>query len=522
MADSSEFPQPRRRWSIFRIIVVGTVLAVSGFFAVGVWMLFGPRTPGIPIGRETTFLTEPVDADGYIDYSAVLVSAEVVDPSENAAQLYLRAAGKSLGGVRPADAWQEALSQLEVEPEFDPDLQLADFLAFAAEQNGELPDAVQSEATLETLNADLSRCTSAPWTREDFPLVAEWLAANEKPIQLILEGTDRPSFAFRPEHDGVLLDYLLPLAQELRTFARVLSVRAMHQVGEGDHAGAAETVEAMHRLARQTNRPAFIIEVLVGLAIEAVACSTEHALIAQLESVEAVRQHREMIAQRSPAEGLLDAINMTERCAALEMIQEIDREANGFAPKGMGRALFPAGLPALARRFLIRTIDTERVSRAVNNNFDELIDAIQQPLPERAVSLQTLEKRYAAPAGSPVAMGQNMEAIFGGMLMQPLLKSDGAYRRQLSQTKLLDVACAVRLFELENDRPAKERSDLVPKYLAEWPASDHDGKPFEDATFDGRWMIFFRTEGFENKLPAEIELPMRIDIPYSQEPASVE
>lgn len=122
-----------------------------------------------------------------------------------------------------------------------------------------------------------------PWTEDELPLVASWLKANEKPLELLVEASLRPR-RYDPlltvGDDGLLIEVLLPGAQESREAARALAARAMLRLGSGQVDAAWGDLLAVHRLGRLANQGPTLIDALVGIAIDAIACRGDNALIA--------------------------------------------------------------------------------------------------------------------------------------------------------------------------------------------------------------------------------------------------
>lgn len=517
--DSSQ--TDKRRWTLRRILTLSVVLCVVCLVGAFLWYSVAPRGPGISISRETSYLTEPVGDDGYIDYMAALMDREPIPAQQNAAQLYVQVAGLNLNEFLTPDAISAVCDQLDLTFPFDPTAKL-----LSVEQFGE---AREADGIVEPTVGDLidlaesqyERCLAAPWTPEEFPLLQSWLEANARPLEMIVEGTRRPGFQLRPRQDVMLSSYLLPLQQAMRGFSRALAIRAMSRIGQGDLDGAAEDVDALHRLSNQRNKPAFVIEMLVSFAMDAVAVDTEKALIAHLSTPEAVRRRRQIIAERPPLDGYIESINYSERCGGLSAIQYVDREARGIVPAGTAMLPWTAGQFAFVRRTQARMVDTDAASRQLNQYFDRFVAAFSMPVDERVTAISALEAELQSPNPKSVRgsfpMGQTLQKYVLLNAIAPIARFDEAYRRHTTRSKLLDVACAARLFELEQGRTANQQSDLVPKYLAEWPTDDIFGKPFEDAIVDDRWIVFHRIAAEETKRPSQIFHSMRIDIPYSIE-----
>jgi hypothetical protein len=135
----------------------------------------GKTQPWIAVSKETTFVTKPLDKDGYVDYFAALnqKASEGVTVDNNAAVLFAKA-GVGLSEFKP-DVREWYCKMLGIQPSTD-DSQ--DFMPLG-ELNGQD-------------NTDLTKVMTEPWSADKFPGFAEWLKLNEKSLELIIEGTLRP------------------------------------------------------------------------------------------------------------------------------------------------------------------------------------------------------------------------------------------------------------------------------------------------------------------------------------------
>src|SRR4029077_10871834 len=124
-----------------------------------------------------------------------------------------------------------------------------------------------------------------PWTANDYPHIAGWLEANEKPLALVIEASQRPEY-FNPLFSGKnateptsLVGALIPSVQGCRELASALVGRAMLRVAEGKFDDAWQDLLASHRLARLVARGATLIEALVGIAIDQIASQADLAYL---------------------------------------------------------------------------------------------------------------------------------------------------------------------------------------------------------------------------------------------------
>jgi len=297
----SESKPPRRKLSVLSILV-GVSLLCLGWFC---YQLFGPN-PSIIVSRETTFITQPLDADGLPDYGAYLLrqASEGVTPDNNAAVLIWQAMWPgelqqeywlplcdALGMaavpsqlerlVAPYDTTVRQQITLELlarypKPTLDDEAVYEQDYARGADRLSD--ENWQTRLRDETAGALIDEAMSRPWTTEQIPAIAKWIKSNQKPLDLLVEAAARPCY-FSPspnmldDSDRLLITMLLPDLQMMRTALRALQVRSMWQLGEGRTARAWQDLLACHRLARLTAKNDTLVGQLVAIAIEGVACN---------------------------------------------------------------------------------------------------------------------------------------------------------------------------------------------------------------------------------------------------------
>ena len=164
------------------------------------------------------------------------------------------------------------------------------------------------------------------WPMGNSDEVSRWLKANEKPLQLILQATERPRL-FIPMRAGTevqtIMGALMPYLNRYREMTMALRADA-HAPGAGDFAGARADVRAMHRLARLASQHLTLIGRLVGTGIEALACHTDrriaqHASLDATQCNDCLKDALELQELPSPAA----AIDTGERYYVLDFLQSV-------------------------------------------------------------------------------------------------------------------------------------------------------------------------------------------------------
>src|SRR5262249_19762041 len=140
------------------------------------------------VSKETTYVTEPLDKDGYIDYAAALNERlrQGVTPANNANVLLWKAIGPHPEGTTMPPEFFVWLG-IPAPPEkgeyfIDLNQYMKDHLKIDPSKDG--------DESHDQLNRSIQR----PWTLNEYPKLASWLEANEKPLALVVEATRRSHY----------------------------------------------------------------------------------------------------------------------------------------------------------------------------------------------------------------------------------------------------------------------------------------------------------------------------------------
>ena len=165
-----------------------------------------------------------------------------------------------------------------------------------------------------------------PWSKQEFPVWAEWFTANEKPLALIIEASKRPR-RYEPMLGGMVLVVLLPAAQQHRDVARALVARAMLRVHDGKTDEAWEDLMACHRLARLVGQGPTLIDALVAVTIDGIACAGDRAVLqhAKLSAAQIARM-QEDLKKLPPMPKMAEKIDVAERFMYLDCVSMVARE----------------------------------------------------------------------------------------------------------------------------------------------------------------------------------------------------
>ena len=120
---------------------------------------------------------------------------------------------------------------------------------------------------------------SRPWSMDELPALAAWLAANKKPLDIAVEASGRTKFfdPIRVSGDGLLLYAWMPLGPAHRTIAEALVARATLQLHDHKTDAAWQDLLAVHRLGRLTGQGPTLVHALVALDTDRRACNGDLA-----------------------------------------------------------------------------------------------------------------------------------------------------------------------------------------------------------------------------------------------------
>src|SRR5262245_14197850 len=499
----SPFRRLRRWW-------VSLPLGVLVALVYAAW----PGTWSFTVSPETTYVTGPLDAEGYVDYPTALNErlGQGITPDQNANVLIVRALGprpegaelpaeyyRWLGIDPPPDQGEYLLSwdkyfeaHLKNQPEEEEPRDWFD------EFFGADPDEVPvRKDRREEWNDRVDRARKWPWKAKDRPEIADWLKRNEKPLALMVEASKRPRY-FHPlvsknptPQSAQVLNSLLPTVQKCREVARALSCRAMARVDDGDLDGAWQDLLACHRLGRLVGSGGTVIQELSGLAITQIAATGELALLSHSRtSSKQVLAWLADLRRLPPIPSVAEKVDLGERflmldilmsmaCRGPEVLNELDRSNPKPPPNGFWSRLFT------------RSIDLDPAFRNANRMFDRLVDAGR--LPARAsrqaefgaITQDIIEMKAAVSELTPLERaaadrtrrGEFIGNVVIGLLLPAYEKIYDAADRTEQSERNVQVAFALAAYRADHGKYPASLDELAPKYLPKVPGDLFSGGP---------------------------------------------
>lgn len=524
-----------KRWVLTLVIALGLLFLCVGLcvlFAVKVagslgW--FGPERDGliVTISEETTHITQPLDEDGYVDYFAALNqrSCQGVAPEDNAAVLLGQAIGPvQLLGRCGEEARRSCVRDLGVSPPLPEE---GNYFIFLYDYGKELeeagPPALRRESKEQTpgeedprpntwwalLDEQRDQASERPWSREEFPELAEWLDRNEASLRLAVDGSRKERFYapfVRPKESLLLFNALLPAAYRCCEVCQALSIRAMLHLHEGNIEEARQDLLACHRWARLVGQGPFSLEALAAYGIDGTANSGD-AVVAHHGNLtsDEIRRYRADLEKLGPLPKMVEKIDVAERYQFLDMIVAVAR--GGPAVLDSSDGLEDQLVELVWERCGHRLYAWDTILRMGNRRFDQAVEAARiadrlkraeaiQKLEEEigdeaeaATDLKSLPKSFLS-KGPRKAVAERFGQMFPALFLSRLSTTLTSEDRAMATSRLADTALALAAYRADCGGYPERLAQLVPKYVDEVPSDVFTDDELRYAPFEDDYLLY--------------------------------
>jgi hypothetical protein len=447
--------------------------------------------PKVPIGKDTTVVDGPLDADGFIDYEAALNERlrKTITPQTNANVLLWKVFGPQLEDhpLPPGFFKQLGIGELPVKGNY--------FVGF----DKHLKTLNPQPDEMQPIYDQRDWATKRPWAVKDYPHIGAWVITNEKQLALVVEATKLPHYyvpmVSRRDADGKrgpLIRILLEGVHHCRDLAIALTARAMLRLGEGKDDEAWQDLLAAHRLAVLVASGATLIDSFVGIAIDRLACQADLAYLERAKlTTKQLRDRLKELQALPPLASIADKMDLFERFEYLDNLQAIPR---GDLSK-LTLIDVPPDLDPKTQERLLGSVDWAQANRAGNKWFDRAVsnlrikdralrvkelDRMEADLKALNVDAKSVEMRLAKLAMA----GAEPDKELGKAISDVFIQSSMNFRyvqtmRDRSEQIRYNgqIAFALAAYRLDNKRYPAKLDDLAPKYLAAVPLDVFTGKP---------------------------------------------
>lgn len=492
--------------AIFIAAAFGPVLITATAIAV---------EPKIRLGKETTYVDGPLDAEGYVDYAAALnlIYGRDVKPEQNANGLIWEAFGPGPIDDSIREPYFAALG-MPVPPRdgkyFTP---LTAFLTSAEDD--------RSERSM-VIHRQLDETLQRPWTAKEFPELAAWLAANDAPLKKIEAAARRDKF-YHPTIlrlvDGRREMVLVGCASALevwRQTGEALVARSTLRLGERRFDDARRDLFTCFRLGALVVQNAGPF----GYSAQGRAARIVPAYLQFADPpIETLRTCLTDLDRLTPPPDIAEKIELAGRFTYLDVLQRMKRD--GFdafeAPANNGQNTYH-----LLANGMVMTCEIEAAMQNGNRYFDRLASAAREPdakvrderIKALDVELKSLSLAHfwnRASFGFRFVLGSpKVRAEAVGDLMLPSMAMFVNDSPDFADQGRQDFAHARILFALaayrrEHGRYPETLDALAPKYLADVPKDAFNGEPLTYRQTDSG--VQLRSSGDEEPFQIPIKSP---------------
>ncbi|MBT3199021.1 MAG: hypothetical protein HN350_03805 [Phycisphaerales bacterium] len=441
---------------IFTIISLTPLALILTFLAI-MQLYFLLSSHEITISKETTHILAPINEDGTVDYIAYMNAehSKGVTKENNAAIPLIEILGPS---CLPEDGLGEKICKiLKIEFPVENDKQFSNLESFASEEN-------------DTLDDSLAEAMKAPWATEQHPEIAQWIEANQHALTATANAVQRTEYyipAVTPDDaEFPVVNMSIPAVQAYVSMSNALCARAMLKLNSNDTSGAWADAMTAKRLARHIARGYSLVEGLVALRCEDIACNLTDAIAGSGKLTETqAKACLDDLQQLGPLRDIADMIDHSERFMVLDSIL---KTASTTKLPGWDKVLIKANSYYDSLTIAFRK-NTFKVRIEALEDHRRLGEELTQNIPRSFIDM--VWKSTTDPAG-----------LTGDLLFTVLLptvsRSMTLRDRTTAQGDLSTIAMALAAYNAEKNAYPEKLSQLAPGYLKKVPDDLFIDKPF--------------------------------------------
>lgn len=452
-----------KKSTIYFLVIASSVLLV--LFTL-FWIIAGPSAP-IEVSTSTTRITSPLRSDGLVNYEQAIVDLQTagVTPDENAAIPFLQAMWPCELSPEDQALLCEALQMpLPDSPGMTSAISDENREAVVSWLNQQLAAKYGDDGFKPLENEDglvaICEAYEGPWTREQLPPLADWIDQQKPHFDKLHEMINRPKYALTfptllKKKDGFLFETLMHTEQARREAYRCLTARAMLQIGEGEPRAAWEDVKTMFELSRCHNRPPFLIELLVSVAIRGGGFGALRPLLDSGQcDPELLREIEQYLAQLPPYAEMAEAIDTTERFMGLDGTILISTDPIKAQEVFDSEAITTITWAPFDRNATLRALNQwyDRMVAALETEDpvtrQQLVDQIELDLETDAATISSRENLTAA-VFSQTKRGELLARIFAALFLPSISQVSEAEDRVNADHQLMRVAVALEIAKAE-------------------------------------------------------------------------
>jgi hypothetical protein len=278
-------------------------------------------------------------------------------------------------------------------------------------------------------------------------------------------------------------------------------------VSDGRFDDAWQDLLTCHRLGRLVARGATLIELLVGIAIDAVSSSADLRFLKYAElNREQINKCSRDLRESPPMPCVADKIDFGERYSTLQIVALIDR----YGPEALENIdkAVPGKQPGPCARIFRANVDYEPALRNINRWYDQIAKTLriedrttrEKQLAQLVEDLRKLKTRTQESMPGALELhfakdsarirGETIGNILIALMLPAFNKVQSAADRCEQVQHNLDLAFALAAYQRDHGRYPKELDALAPKYLKKIPNDLFSGMPLVYCPNENGYLLY--------------------------------
>ncbi len=438
----------------------------------------------IAIGKNTTRIDGRWTSDGLPDYFAALNEhyRHHVRTEQNAAVLLINAFGPETIPAEMRDRYFTLLGAASPAANGDYFVH-CDEMVERWIRGSTQPFDVNDD---DNLRGQFVLAGQQPWSTADYPMVAKWLALNERALAFVAQAADCPQF-YEPivptsRTRQSLLTAALPLQQCAGEIKTALQARAMLRWQQGNLDAAWGDLLACHRLLRHIiAQPVGPCSLLNG-SEEIELCQAELKLLHLANpSAEQIEQMRAQWTDLPPAASVADQIDIDQRYRFLDTVCLLEQQGTSVLEQLFAEASMATDDSLLEQALADPRFDWNELLKLSNEWFDRLVSISR--IADRqdrgnAVQRVHIDLDQMASGDGPRLFGlklsrrASVKMPFAALLQ--LCDSDLASMletadQQTVHAAFMETGLALAAYRAEHGAYPQRLDELVPKFISMVP-----------------------------------------------------
>ena len=387
-------------------------------------------------------------------------------------------------------------------------LSLADYLNQTEEIPGLNNSAPRSDLEKKIYD-QYEEAQKRPWSKDEFPALADLLAKNGKSLDIIAEAARRPRF-YSPlvvSNDEFMDCIDVTFLGVFRDISNQLLLRAMLELKDGRYEPAWRDLECCALLGRLYIQGPFFVDMLVGTAFESKAYEGVIAMASFTDlNMERTRKHMEDMRNLPSPPDIENIFDFGERVCQIGWTYDVASQKSN-ALKYFGILSDKPTKKYLAKLAADPKMDWDEVMRLSQSEFDRFVSALRKSnyadihkamaeideeteKTNQILLEENTVKKTMSMSGDPREKAKLFLAIVAD---NSFVKNTGyifPLQRREAMSSLARLALALSAYHSDHQTYPATLAELGPKYISEIPKDPFNVEDFKYKTQDGGILLY--------------------------------